>query len=142
VLLLWNNYFDQNMHKHASFLLKNCKNYSAGISAPRPPYLRRMGALPPNSQPLVTGGIVLRPPMASAAEGFPQWEILATPMVIVCALMMQTVVWKSGLKLKTVVGWQLSTLLKLHLSICEIWWKVFQLFRSLITFSPKSFVHR
>ena len=36
------------------FLQKNAKLSSAGGSAPRPPSLRRLGALPPNPQPPAT----------------------------------------------------------------------------------------
>ena len=44
------------------FLQKNAKFSSAGGSAPRPPCLRQLGALPPNPQP--------DPHWPPAAEGF------------------------------------------------------------------------
>ena len=54
------------------FLQKNAKFLSAGGSAPRPPCLRRLGALPPNPQPPAAGGFAPRPhwpPAAGCAGG-------------------------------------------------------------------------
>ena len=42
--------FNQNSPKIKLFLQKNAKFSSAGGKAPRPPCLRRLGALPPNPQ--------------------------------------------------------------------------------------------
>jgi len=39
------------MHKNALFLFKNCKNRPALRAPPQLPYLRRIGALPPDPQP-------------------------------------------------------------------------------------------
>ena len=39
------------------FLQKNAKFSSAGGSAPRPPCVRRLGALPPNPQPPAAGAL-------------------------------------------------------------------------------------
>ena len=47
------------------FLQKNEKFLNAGGSAPRPPYLRRMGDLFPDPQPPAAGGFAPRPPLAS-----------------------------------------------------------------------------
>ena len=56
-------------------LQKNAKFFSAGGSAPRPPCLRRLGALPPNPQPLAAGGFAARPQLASGG-----WRLrLQTP---------------------------------------------------------------
>ena len=44
------------------FLRKNAKFSSAGGSAPRPPCLRRLGALPPNPQTPAAGGFASTPP--------------------------------------------------------------------------------
>ena len=50
------------MQKHAKFL-------SSGGSAPRPPCLRRLGALPPDPQPPEAGDFAFRPPLASGGWG-------------------------------------------------------------------------
>ena len=55
--------FNQNSPKIKLFLQKNAKFSSAGGSAPRPPCLRRLGALPPdpqNSSPLRISGYAPR----------------------------------------------------------------------------------
>ena len=54
--------FNQNSPKIKLFFSKNAKFSSAGGSAPRPPYLRGLGALPPNPQPPAAGGFAPRPP--------------------------------------------------------------------------------
>ena len=51
------------------FLQKNAKVSSAGGSAPRPPCLRRLGALPPHPQPPAAWGFALRPHWPPAAGG-------------------------------------------------------------------------
>ena len=56
------------------FLQKNAKFSSAGGSAPRPPCLRRLGALLPDPQPPAAGGFAHRPPLAFGGY----CEILAT----------------------------------------------------------------
>ena len=62
------------------FLQKNAKFSSAGGSAPRPPCLRRLGALPPNPQPPAAGGFAPRPPLASGGWGLcPQTPQTAPP---------------------------------------------------------------
>ena len=63
------------------FLQKNAKFSSAGGSAPRPPCLRRLGALPPNPQPPAAGGFAPRPPLASGGWGLrPQTPQTAPPI--------------------------------------------------------------
>ena len=63
------------------FLQKNAKFSSAGGSAPRPPCLRRLGALPPNPQPPEAGGFAPRPPLASGGWGLrPQTPQTAPPI--------------------------------------------------------------
>ena len=63
------------------FLQKNAKFSSAGGSAPRPPCLRRLGALPPNPQPPAAGGFAPRPPLASGGWGLrPQTPQIAPPI--------------------------------------------------------------
>ena len=52
-------FFNQNSPKMKLFLQKNAKFLSAGGSAPRPPCLRRLGAL--LSNPRASGGWGLRP---------------------------------------------------------------------------------
>ena len=65
------------------FLQENAKFSSAGGSAPRPPCLRRLGALPPNPQPLAGGGFAPRPPLASGGWGLrPQTPKTAPPLRI------------------------------------------------------------
>ena len=65
------------------FLQKNAKFSSAGGKAPRPPCLRRLGALPPNPQPPAAGGIAPRPPLASGGWGLrPQTPQTAPPLRI------------------------------------------------------------
>ena len=50
-------------------------------SAPRPPCLRRLGALPPNPQPPAAGGFAPRPPLASGGWGLrPQTPQTAPPI--------------------------------------------------------------
>ena len=57
------NIFYQYSPKTKLFLKKKAKFSSAGGSAPRPPCLRWLGALPPNPQlPLAAGGFAPRPP--------------------------------------------------------------------------------
>ena len=64
-------------------LQKNAKFSNAGGSAPRPPCLQRLGALPPNPQPPATGGFAPRPLLASGGWGLrPQTPILAPPLRI------------------------------------------------------------
>ena len=65
------------------FLQKNAKFLSAGGSDPRPPCLRRLGALPPNPQPPAAGGFAPRPPLASGSWGLcPQTPQTAPPLRI------------------------------------------------------------
>ena len=65
------------------FLQKNAKFSSAGGSAPRPPCLRRLGALPPNPQPPAAGGFAPRPPLASGGWGLrSQTPQIAPPLRI------------------------------------------------------------
>ena len=73
--------FNQNSPKMKLFLQKNAKFSSAGGSAPRPPCLRRLGALPPNPQPPAAGGFAPRPPLASGGWGLrPQTPQTAPPI--------------------------------------------------------------
>ena len=59
---------------------KNAKFSSAGGSAPSPPCLRRLGALPPNPQPPAAGGFAPRPPLAAGGWGLrPQTPKTAPP---------------------------------------------------------------
>ena len=51
------------------FLQKNAKFSSAGGSAPRPPCLWRLGALPPHPQPPAAGGFAPRPLLAYGGWG-------------------------------------------------------------------------
>ena len=51
------------------FLQKNAKISSAGGSAPRPPCLQRLGALPPNPLPPAAGVFVPRPHWPTTAGG-------------------------------------------------------------------------
>ena len=66
------------------FLQKNEKFLSAGGKAPRPPCLRRLGALPLNPQPPAAGGFAPRPPLAPGGSAPrppkqpPHCEFLAT----------------------------------------------------------------
>ena len=53
------------------FLQKNAKFLSAGGSAPRPPCLRRLGALPPNPQPTAAGGFFPQTPIGLRRLGAP-----------------------------------------------------------------------
>ena len=63
------------------FLQKIAKFSSAGGSAPTPPCLRRLGALPPNPQPPAAGGEASRPPLASGGWGrSPQTPETAPPI--------------------------------------------------------------
>ena len=79
-------FFNQNSPKIMLFLQKNAKFSSASGSAPRPLCLRRLGAFPPNPQPLAAGGSAPRPPLASGSWGSaprppkqpPHCEFLAT----------------------------------------------------------------
>ena len=65
------------------FLQKNAKFSSAGGSAPRPPCLLRLGALPPNPQPPAAGGFAPRPPLAPGGWGLrPQTPQTAPPLQI------------------------------------------------------------
>ena len=84
------------------FLQKNAKNSSAGGSAPRPPCLRRLGALPQNPQPPAAGSFAPRPPLASGSWGLrpqtpqtaPHCEFLATRLIV----MQQRVMFNGGLQ--------------------------------------------
>ena len=68
------------------FLQKKCKIFERWGPAPRPPCLRRLGALPPNPQPPAAGCFAPRPPLASGGWGLrpqnpktaPHCEFLAT----------------------------------------------------------------
>ena len=69
---------------------KNAKFSNAGRSAPRPPCLRRLVALPPDPQPPAAGGFAPRPPLASGGWGLrfqtpkqspPHCEFLATRLI-------------------------------------------------------------
>ena len=63
------------------FLQKNAKFSSAGGSAPRPPCLWRLGALPPNPQPPAAAGFAPRPLLASGGWGLlPQTPQTAPPI--------------------------------------------------------------
>ena len=73
------------------FLQKNAQFSSAGGSAPRPPCLRRLGALPSNPQPPAAGGFAPDPHCPPAAGGSaprpqnsspPHCEFLATRLTI------------------------------------------------------------
>ena len=66
------NIFYYNCPKIKLFLQKNAKFSSAGGSAPRPPYLRCVGPLVPNPQPLAAGASLTDPHWPPAAEGSPQ----------------------------------------------------------------------
>ena len=60
---------------------KNAKFSSAGGSAPRPPCLGRLGALPPNPQPPAAGDEASKPPLASGGWGLsPQTPKTAPPI--------------------------------------------------------------
>ena len=62
---------------------KNAKFFSAGGSAPTPPCLRRLVALPPNSQPPAAGGLAPKPPLASGGWGLrPHTPKTAPPLQI------------------------------------------------------------
>ena len=63
-------FFYQNSSKIKLFLQKNAKFSSAGGSAPRPPCLRRLGALPPNPQAPTAGGFAPRPPKQPPLANF------------------------------------------------------------------------
>ena len=52
--------FYQNSFKLKLFLQKNAKFSIAGGSTPRPPFLRRLEALPPDLQPPAAGGFAPR----------------------------------------------------------------------------------
>ena len=54
---------------------KNAKFSSAGGSAPRPPCLGRLGALPPNPQPPAAGGFAPKPPASGSWGLCPQTPI-------------------------------------------------------------------
>ena len=79
-------FFNQNSPKMKLFLQKNAKFLSVGGSTPKPPCLRRLGALPPNPQPPAAGCFAPRPPLASGGLGLrpqtpktaPHSEFLAT----------------------------------------------------------------
>ena len=62
-------FFNQNCPNMKLFSQKNAKFSSAGGSAPRPPCLQRLGALPPNPQPLAAGCFAPRPHWPPAAGG-------------------------------------------------------------------------
>ena len=65
------------------FLRKNAKLSSAGGSAPRPPCIWRLEALPPNPQPPAAGGFAPRLPLASGGWGLsPQTPKTAPPLRI------------------------------------------------------------
>ena len=64
------------------FLQKNAKFSSAGGSAPRPPCLRRLGALPLNPQPPAAGGFPPGPHWPPAAGLRPQTPQTAPPLRI------------------------------------------------------------
>ena len=95
------------------FLQKNAKFSSAGGSAPRPPWLRRLGALPPNPQPPAAGGFAPRLPLASGGWGRspqtpsnspPHCEFLATRLIIgshLCAAVGGQQLCKQSRKLQT-----------------------------------------
>ena len=64
------------------FLQKNAKFSSGGGSAPRPPCLRRLGALPPDPQTPAAGGFAPRPPLTSGGWGLrPQTPEIVPPIV-------------------------------------------------------------
>ena len=73
--------FYQNSLKIKLFLQKNAKISSAEFTAPRPPCLQRLGALPPDPLPPLTGSFAPRPPKQP-----PKCEFLDTPLlsVLVC----------------------------------------------------------
>ena len=78
--VLKESFFYQNSPKMKLFLQKNAKFSSAGGSAPRPPCLWRLGALPPNPQPPAAGSVTPRPPLASGSWGLrPQIPKTAPP---------------------------------------------------------------
>ena len=91
------NIFYYNNPKIKLFLQKNAKFSSAGGSAPRPPYLRRVGALLPKPQSLAAGGIAPRPPLASGGLRAPPKiaspiaNFFGTHLVIYCSIIL--VVW-------------------------------------------------
>ena len=74
-------FFYQNSLKIKLFLQKNANISSAGGTAPRPPWLRRLGALPPDPLPPLTGGFAPRPPKQP-----PHCEFLGKPLpsVLLC----------------------------------------------------------
>ena len=75
------NIFYYNSPKIKLFLQKNAKFSSAGGPTPRPPYLRRVGALLPKPQPLAAGGIAPKPPLASGGWGLPSDPKIAPPPI-------------------------------------------------------------
>ena len=77
--------FYYNSPKLSYFCKKNAKFSSAGGSAPRPPRLGRLGALPPDTQSPEAGAFAPRPPKLA-----PHCEFLATRLnrYLVCVLHM------------------------------------------------------
>ena len=66
-----------------------------GGFTPKPPCLRRLGALPPNPQPPAAGGFAPRPPLASSGWGLrpqtpktalPHCEFLATRLIVIAMI--------------------------------------------------------
>ena len=62
-------FFNQTNSKMKLFLQKKCKIFKRWRPAPRPPCLRRLGALLLNPQPPAVGGFVLRAHWIQAAGG-------------------------------------------------------------------------
>ena len=80
-------FFNQNSPKMKLFLQKNAKFSSAGGSAPRPPCLRRLEALPPNPHPPNPNPNPHWPPAAGGSapdppNSPPHCEFLATRLHI------------------------------------------------------------
>ena len=74
-------FFNQNSPKMKLFLQKNAKFSSTGGSAPRPPCIRRLGALPPNPQSPAARGFAPSPPLSSGSWGLrPQNPKTAPPL--------------------------------------------------------------
>ena len=63
-------FFYQNSPKIKLFLQKNAKISSAGGTAPTPPCLRRLGALPPDPLPSMAEGFAPRPPKQPPISNF------------------------------------------------------------------------
>ena len=80
-------FFNQNSPKIKLFLLKNAKFSSARGSNPRSPCLRRLEALPPNSQPPAARGFAPRPPLAIFPKTAPpNCRFLATRLLYVICI--------------------------------------------------------